>query len=193
MAGVHRFLAREQACVSPDSDAFLPEPGWRPLEMPRSFGQGRSFVSGHPESDIIRIRYFQAEQGTMLFAKVWFGLGAEGPPGHAHGGSMAAVLDECMGFSCWVNGHPVVAATITINFKKSLPLHHVFLVEASPIRVEGVKVETTGKVYDPRDGTIFSDGTGLFIIQPLERFEGMRETQKRQQDQRDQERQNQSL
>ena len=36
-----------------------------------------------------------------------------GPPGHVHGGAMAAALDEAMGAVCWMNGHPVVAATIS--------------------------------------------------------------------------------
>ena len=153
-----------------DPDLFNPEPGWQALDIPRRFGEGRSFVSGHPESDIIRIRYFSAEAGEMLYAKVWFGLGAEGPPGHAHGGSMAAVLDECMGYSCWVKGYPVVAATITINFRQILPLNKVFIVEAAPVRVDGVKVEAAGKLYDAASGSVFSEGTGLFIIQSMDRF-----------------------
>ena len=155
---------------SPDASHFAPEPGWTTLDMPRSFGRGRSFVSGHPDGQDIRIHYFQRDSDSAFMAKVWFGWDAEGPPGHAHGGSMAAVLDECMGFSCWVAGHPVVAATITINFRKILPLHHVYVVEARVLRVDGVKVEAEGRIIEPESGTAFSDGTGLFIVQPLERF-----------------------
>lgn len=155
---------------SPGAEYFLPEAEWTPLSMPRSFGRGRSFVSGHAEGEAIRIHYFLRESDKALTAKVWFGWDAEGPPGHAHGGSMAAVLDECMGFCCWVNGHPVVAATITINFRKSLPLHHVYLAEAKITGLDGTKVYAEGKILDPASGTVFSDGTGLFIIQPLERF-----------------------
>lgn len=158
--------------VYPTELDFAPESSWRPLEMPRSFGSGRSFVSGHPDSDILRIRYFQAMEGARLFAKVWFGMGAEGPPHQAHGGSMAAVLDECMGFSCWINGHPVVAATITINFRRGLPLQEVVHVEAMPVSVQGVKVEARGRIYCPATGIDYADGTGLFIVQPMERFQG---------------------
>ena len=70
----------------------------------------------------------------------------------------------------WTPGHPVVAATITINFRRSLPLHRIYIGEASITSVEGTKVYTQGRIHDPATGTVFSDGTGLFIIQPLERF-----------------------
>ncbi|MBI2435480.1 MAG: PaaI family thioesterase [Candidatus Hydrogenedentes bacterium] len=153
-----------------DEPDFAPEPGWRVLDMPRNFGAGRSFVSGEPEGDRLRIHYYLREEDNVLFAKAWFGLGAEGPPGHAHGGSMAAVLDEVMGFACWVAGHPVVAATITINFKKQLPLHQVYWVESHLERVDGRKVHTTSRLFDPATQKVFADGAGLFIAQPMERF-----------------------
>jgi len=149
---------------------FSPEPGWEPLEMPRSFGSGRSFVSGEPAGDRLRVHYFRRISDGMFVAKAWFGPGAEGPPGHAHGGSMAAVLDEVMGFACWVAGHPVVAATITVNFMKRLPLEQVFVAEAYVTGVEGQKVFASGRLYDPASGVEFSNGTGLFIQQPLESF-----------------------
>ena len=40
----------------------------------------------------------------------------EGPPGHAHGGSMAAVLDEAMGAAAWMEGHLVVAVRLATSF-----------------------------------------------------------------------------
>lgn len=149
---------------------FGPEAGWSLLQMPRSFGAGRSFVSGDLEGDRLRIWYYRRDDDGVLFAKVWFGYGAEGPPGHAHGGSMAAVLDEAMGFAAWVNGHPVVAATITIHFRKRLPLEKILYVECSVTEVEDRKVATRGKIYDPDTGVIFSEGEGTFVKQPIESF-----------------------
>lgn len=81
-----------------------------------------SFVSGDPFGNRIRVRYFKRERDGALVGKVWFGPGAEGPPGHAHGGSMAAVLDEALGAAAWMSGHPVVAAKLVTVFRRMLPL-----------------------------------------------------------------------
>lgn len=149
---------------------FGPEPGWNILQMPRSFGAGRSFVSGDLDGDRLRIWYYHRESDGVLCAKVWFGYGAEGPPGHAHGGSMAAVLDEAMGFAAWVDGHPVVAATITIHFRKRLPLERVLRVECYVDSVDDKKVSTKGKIFDPETGKVYSEGEGTFIMQPMSSF-----------------------
>jgi len=149
---------------------FGPEPGWRPLNMPRRFGEGRSFVSGDIDTDRIKINYYLRESDEHLMAKLWFGLGAEGPPGHAHGGSLAAVLDEAMGFVSWVSGHPVVAASIQVNFKKKTPLHHVYLVDSWVTAVADKKIKAFARIYDPVTDTDFATGEGLFVLQPIDKF-----------------------
>lgn len=161
---------RKEEIIPPE---FQPEPGWQLLKFPRKFSVGRSFVSGDIDGDRLRIWYFLRDEDAMLCAKVWFGIGAEGPPGHAHGGSMAAVLDEAMGFASWVAGHPVVAATITVNFRHKLPLETVFRVEAWVEQVENKKVITKGRIFDPETERVFSDAEGIFIKQPIEKFGNM--------------------
>ena len=155
------------------------EEGWTHLDIPTSFGSGRSFVSGEPEGDRLRIRYFRPPQGDRLMARVWFGPGAEGPPNYAHGGSAAAVLDEVMGTACWMSGHPVVAAQITINFRRSVPLHAVHTVEAWVHRVEGRKIHAGGRICD-REGTAFVEGEGLFVELTAERLQAWRQSGLRQ-------------
>lgn len=149
---------------------YGPEPGWSPLAMPRSFGKGRSFVSGEIDTDRIRIFYFRRDADGALMAKLSIGYGAEGPPGHAHGGSIAAIMDEGMGFSAWVSGHPVVAASININFLKKLPLEKIVTLEAWVDAVEDSKVQTIGRITDPGSGHKYAEAQGLFIEQPLSAF-----------------------
>ena len=161
-------------CFDPETfthaDELPPEPGWSPLPVPREFGEGRSFVSGDPAGDGLRIRYFSCPDTGVLHAKLWVGPHAEGPPGHAHGGSLAAVLDESMGFCAWANGYPVVAATISTSFRKSLPMRCIAHVEARVYQVRERKVFTTARIYDPATNGDYAEGEGLFIVQPLERF-----------------------
>ena len=149
---------------------FAPEPGWNHLDLPRKFGKGRSFVSGDLEDDRLRIYYYNREADNALCAKVWFGIGAEGPPGHAHGGSMAAVLDEAMGFTCWVNNHPVVAAELNIKFRQKLPLDKVLHVESTIAQVKGRKIKTEGRIFNPETDETYASGTGLFIVLTVNEF-----------------------
>lgn len=155
-----------------DAPQFEPEPDWSPIVMPDARTGNTSFVEGDSDGDRIRLRLFVREADRRLFARVWFGRHAEGPPHHAHGGSVAAVLDHCMGISCWVAGHPVVAASITINFHHSVPLRLVTLVEAWVERAEGRKIYCAGRIHHPGEEHAFSTSTGLFIAQPMERFRG---------------------
>jgi hypothetical protein len=74
------------------------EPGWEPFDAPALVGGSLRFVSGDRTGARFRMRYFRDDAGHLV-ARVWFGPETEGPPDHAHGGSIAAVLDEVLGLA----------------------------------------------------------------------------------------------
>ena len=121
-----------------------------------------SYLSGDPESQAVRVCYFFRESDRFLLAKAWFGPGAKGPPGHAHGGAMAALLDESMGVCAWQAGVPVLAAKIEISYRRSLPLGSVVSVEAWIERIEGRKLSIKSRLLGA-DGELYSEGEGLFL------------------------------
>lgn len=140
-------------------------PGFTPVDDKLLHLQlGRSFLYGpHGDDTIMRIRWYVRDADELFVGKVWWGPGAQGPPGHAHGGSMAAVMDEALGSACWAAGYPVVAAELTARFHHMLPLGHVYTIEAEIERVDGRKVWTRGHIRDD-DGKIYTSATGLFIV-----------------------------
>lgn len=113
--------------------------------------------------DRFRVRYFHRAADDMLVATVWFGPGTEGPPRHAHGGSVASVLDEAMGAAAWYAGYPVVAARLIVDFRAMVPVETSALVEARIERIEGRKIMTTGRMSGA-DGTVLAESEGLFVI-----------------------------
>ncbi|OFW44861.1 MAG: hypothetical protein A3J29_06740 [Acidobacteria bacterium RIFCSPLOWO2_12_FULL_67_14b] len=135
------------------------EPGWVPIE-PFPNSEGTFLV---PDADRIRIAYFRKPDAGTLYARAWFGPRALGPPGHVHGGAMAAVLDECMGAVSWMNGHFSVAAQISISFVGLLPIGTDTTVEAWIEKVEGRKVYARAHMKDP-SGLVVTEGQGLFVI-----------------------------
>ena len=144
------------------------EPGWTTIDSLEKYSSKPSFVLGDQSTDRFAVKYFVRENDKQLFGKVYFGKGTQGPPRHAHGGAMAAVLDEAMGFSAWLSGQTVVAAKIEIEFFQMLPVNSVVTVEAWVESVDGRKVRTKGKIF--KDDTIFSSSQGLFINIPVEKF-----------------------
>ena len=129
----------------------------------------RSFVSGDPRGRRLRVRYFRRERDGAFMGKAWFGEECEGPPGHAHGGSLAAVIDEGMGVAAWVYGHPSVAAELTVKFLEMVPLGTVVQIDAFIVQVDGKKIVTAGGLIG-NDGTIFCEGQGLFVKFDPSRF-----------------------
>lgn len=158
-------IARED-----DTDAWLdqPEAGWTPVTPTQAVSAG-TFVSGDPGGNRLRVRYFRRDHDGALLAKVWFGPGTQGPPGHAHGGSMASILDEAMGAAAWSAGHAVVAAELTTRFRRMLPLGSCCIVEASVASTDGRKVRTVAELRT-RGLDLVAEGEALFIELDPARF-----------------------
>jgi acyl-coenzyme A thioesterase PaaI-like protein len=136
----------------------VPEPGWIPVE-PFPSPQDTFLADG----DRVRIAYFRRPDERTLFAKAWFGTKTMGPPGHVHGGAMAATLDEAMGAAAWMNDLQCVAATIKISFLSMLPIESETIVAAHIDRVEGRKIHLRSTLTD-LSGKAVAEGTGLFIV-----------------------------
>jgi acyl-coenzyme A thioesterase PaaI-like protein len=135
-----------------------PEPGWEPA-TPFPSPEDTFLADG----DRVRLAYFRKPGEPDLYAKAWFGAKTMGPPGHVHGGAMAATLDEAMGAVCWMNGHHVVAATITISFLSMLPIETETIVQAQIERVEGRKIHLRSTLKNP-SGQVVAEGSGLFVV-----------------------------
>ena len=137
------------------------EPEWLSFDAPSLVGNSLRFVSGEPAGNRFRVAYFKNEIGNLI-ARAWFGPETEGPPDHAHGGAVAAVLDEVLGLAAWAAGHPIVVGNLNIHFRQLLPLLTVMQVESEIVKVEGRKVMVHGKIIDA-NGTIYAEADCLCI------------------------------
>ncbi|NDD27554.1 MAG: PaaI family thioesterase [Proteobacteria bacterium] len=129
------------------------------------------YVCGTPDDDRIRVCYAWSPETDELLAEVRFGLGAQGPPLHAHGGSVAAVLDEAMGTCAWMHGHAVVAVHLDIDFRELVPLDQPLEARCGVERVEGRKVHTRGTLVAD-DGRVLTQARGIFVVVRAEKLQG---------------------
>ena len=74
-------------------DAGDASPWFDAVPFPEQVNQF-SFISGNRESRAIRVHYYEKKSARLFAGRAWFGPETVGPPGHAHGGSQAALLDE---------------------------------------------------------------------------------------------------
>jgi acyl-coenzyme A thioesterase PaaI-like protein len=139
------------------------EPGWVPFDAPALVGASLRFVSGEPEGNRYRVRYYRDEK-ARLRARIWFGPETEGPPGHSHGGAMAAVLDEVLGLAAWAAGYSIVVGNLNVSFRNLLPLEQVVTVESEVVSVEGRKVMVHGRICSGE--TVFAEAECLCITIP---------------------------
>ena len=136
-------------------------PDWQAVELPFTKWI-RSFVSGDPEGDRIRLRFFKGKEDAVLWGRVWFGPAAEGPPGHAHGGAQAAVIDELLGGAAWIFGYTVVALNLQTDFVSFVPLHTELIIQGRLAKKEGRKIYMEGTIEDEQ-GKVLARGKILFL------------------------------
>lgn len=161
--------------MTPDASARLEMPfeGCSPFDRESVGTRKAVYVSGDPDPDRLVVRYWVRESDQHVFGRAHFGPHTQGPPLHAHGGSMAALLDEAMGICAWVSGHPVLAAELTLRFRKSLPLNTVPEFHAWVEKVDGRRVHTKAVLVDEQ-GNRYADASGLFMVLSSERMEKMK-------------------
>lgn len=99
--------------------------------------------------------------GDVVRGAVSFGAAYEGPPGHVHGGLIAATFDEVLGFAQSMTGQPGMTGTLAIRYRKPTPLHRELALEGRVVRVEGRKIITEGRMYVGE--TLTAEAEGIFV------------------------------
>ncbi len=100
--------------------------------------------------------------------RVNFGRGFEGAPGVVHGGHIAAIFDELLGFVQGFSKKPGMTGTLTITYRAPAPLLTELTLEGIYEGTEGRKIRTSGKLF--AGDTLLAEATGLFITLTEEQY-----------------------
>ena len=125
---------------------------------------GSCFICGSENPHNLGIHWYVDEKGVVS-SEFTLTLAQQGPPGHAHGGASAAVLDEVMGAAVWQAGYTAAAAKIEVNYRVPVPLGECITTKGYVTRRSGRKIYARGEICLP-DGTVAVMGKGLYIIAP---------------------------
>lgn len=110
-------------------------------------------------------------EGDAVLAWAEFGIAYEGPPGHVHGGIVAAAFDEVLGMVQSATGNPGMTGTLIVRYRRPTPLHQRLEFRGHIERVEGRKIFTTATLHAGE--TLCAEAEGLFISVGQERFRQM--------------------
>ena len=105
---------------------------------------------------------------NRVVGSVVFGSAYEGPPGHCHGGYLAATFDELLGMAQTLSGQSGMTGTLTVRYRRPTPLHRRIDLEAELVGVDGRKVTVAGRSWC--DGQLTAESEGIFISMDATRF-----------------------
>lgn len=111
-------------------------------------------------------------EGEKVCASVTFGHAYEGPPGHVHGGIVAAAFDELLGATQALSGSPGMTGRLSIDYRAPTPLHVPLRFESTLDGVDGRKITTSGRLYS--GDVLCAEAQGLFITVDFSKIAGMR-------------------
>jgi acyl-coenzyme A thioesterase PaaI-like protein len=92
-----------------------------------------------------------------------------GAPGIAHGGAVATVVDDVLGFLLYVVQAPGVTRRLEVDYLKPVLTGMRYVVRGRLDRREGRKIWVSCTCTDP-DGVVAFRATGLFIVVELSHF-----------------------
>ncbi|MBF4193882.1 PaaI family thioesterase [Mycolicibacterium phlei] len=94
----------------------------------------------------------------------------EGGPNVAHGGWTASVLDEILGHVPIHNNQMTVTGTLTVHFRKPVPIERPLRARAWIDRVDGKKWFISGELVLASTEAVLAEATGVWIARDPSHF-----------------------
>lgn len=121
----------------------------------RCFGCGQQNPSG------LRLKFFVDEERTIV-CRVRLARRFEGPPGHAHGGIIATLLDEAMSKANRQFGVLAMTRQMEVEYLKPVPLGTALLLTGRHAGSSGRKHHCDAEIAG-ESGVTLARAKGLFI------------------------------
>jgi uncharacterized protein (TIGR00369 family) len=128
------------------------------------------FGCGLDNPEGMRLKFTYDEAGKRFVSKFRLARRYVGPPGHAHGGIIATILDEAMGKVNKVRQVVALTKELTVEYLKPVPLGIPLIAEGRERSVRG-RVHTNVAEIRNQQGEILARSRGKFIaIDPNKMF-----------------------
>jgi len=128
------------------------------------------FACGPDNPEGMHMKFKFDEKGGRAWCQFRLPLRFQGPPGHAHGGIIATILDEAMGKVNKLRSVIAVTKTMEVEYLKLVPLRTTLIAEGRERSVRGRKHVNVARILNEK-GEVLAQSRGLFIaIDPAKMF-----------------------
>jgi uncharacterized protein (TIGR00369 family) len=128
------------------------------------------FACGKDNPEGMHLKFAYDEERDCFVCRFRLGKRYTGPPGHAHGGIIATLLDEAMGKVNKLRHVIALTSQITVDYLKPVPLNKPLRVESREVRVRGRRHFNMAEILNSQD-EVLARSRGLFIaIDPQKMF-----------------------
>jgi uncharacterized protein (TIGR00369 family) len=132
--------------------------------------QNLCFCCGQDNPTGMGLKFVYDEEGKRFISRFRLGSRYTGPPGHAHGGIIATILDEVMGKVNRLRRVVAVTSEMTVKYLKPVPLGEPLIAAGYEVRVRGRVHFHAGEIRDSK-GQLLACAQGKFIaIDPQKVF-----------------------
>src|SRR5437016_11134945 len=130
----------------------------------------RCFACGPANPQGMHLKFYFDEAKRRAWCRFRLPRRYQGPPGHAHGGIIATVLDEAMGKVNKLRQVVALTSQITVDYARPVPLNKPLRVESYEVSVRGRRHTNAAEILNQK-GEIRARSRGLFIaIDPQRMF-----------------------
>lgn len=159
------MLTPPDGATAPVRHPAAPAPG-EPLDRHND----QCFGCGDDQPNGLRMRAWAGE-GVSITAEFTAQAAHQGAPGLAHGGVLAAALDETLGGLSWLQRVIAVTGRLETDYVRPVPVGAVLHLEARVTAVYGRKIYcvATGRIGGP-DGPVALRAEALFIEVRVDHF-----------------------
>jgi len=146
----------------PERHPAAPAPG---TDLPPHYTHCYGCGDAHPTGLHLQVR---AGEGLAVDGQWTVGDLHQGAAGLAHGGLLAAAVDETLGYLMWLIGRPAVTGRLEVDYRRPVRVGSTLLIAAAVTGASGRKIYTqaTGTV----DGQVAVEARGLFVVVAFEHF-----------------------
>ena len=126
------------------------------------------FACGKDNRDGMKLKFYLDEESRCTICEFKLSRRYTGPPGHAHGGIIATILDEAMGKVNKFRSVVALTKSMEIEYMKPVPLGKKLTVTGREREVNGRTHINVAEITN-ENGEILARSTGTFIAVDVSR------------------------
>jgi uncharacterized protein (TIGR00369 family) len=131
--------------------------------------QNHCFGCGKDNPEGMRLKFYTDDEARKVLCKFKLSRRYQGPPGHAHGGIIATILDEAMGKVNKFRNVLALTRKMEIEYLRPIPLDSHMTVTAQEQQVDGRSHINVGEITNDA-GEVLARGTATFIAVDVQKM-----------------------